>query len=349
MALADPDLGERIPQGEEAAIREVDQLISDSVRHQAKTDGPARRDAHAKAHGCVQAQVEVPAGLPPDLARGVFAKARIYPAWVRFSNGSGKPGHDADGDGRGMSLKLLSDEEGNQDFLMINHPVFFVRNAIDYVAFQKAVIGGKPEDFFSPSKDPRTWRLKEGKIIKELQLKRPRNPLDLHYFSMTPYRLGEQAIKFSARPCAGTRSGPSVMDVLRTPESPDFLSENMAADLEREDACFDLLVQRRTYPKEMPIEDPTEEWSSRKSPWIAVARVSIPSQIFDSAQQMKVCENFSFTPARTRPEHAPLGGINRVRVHVYETISKLRHELNQVERHEPTVREWMEAESLWSK
>jgi len=35
------------------------------------------------------------------------------------------------------------------------------------------------------------------------------------------------------------------------------------------------------------------------------------------------------------PEHQPLGGINRVRKSVYDTISRVRHELNGVERHEP--------------
>jgi hypothetical protein len=41
-------------------------------------------------------------------------------------------------------------------------------------------------------------------------------------------------------------------------------------------------------------------------------------------------------PWHAVPEHRPLGGINRVRKVVYETISKLRHDLNGAPRSEPT-------------
>ena len=51
---------------------------------------------------------------------------------------------------------------------------------------------------------------------------------------------------------------------------------------------------------------------------------------------MALAEQISYTPWHALPEHAPLGGVNRVRRVVYESISRLRHELNGVPRREPT-------------
>ena len=86
----------------------------------------------------------------------------------------------------------------------------------------------------------------------------------------------------------------------------------------------------------MPIEDPTIEWSEKDAPFIPVARITIPAQAFTSPEQLAFCENLSFTPWHAIPEHRPLGGINRVRKTVYDTISRVRHELNGDKRLEPT-------------
>lgn len=106
--------------------------------------------------------------------------------------------------------------------------------------------------------------------------------------------------------------------------------------LAQREACFDFLVQLRKRPSEMPIEDPTLEWSEKDSPFIPVARITIPPQESGSPEQLEFCENLSFTPWHAIPEHRPLGGINRVRKTVYDTISRVRHELNGDERREPT-------------
>ena len=68
-----------------------------------------------------------------------------------------------------------------------------------------------------------------------------------------------------------------------------------------------------------------------------VARIEVPSQSFRSDEQMKFCEDLSFTPWHALPEHRPLGGINRLRRVVYETISSVRHELNGARPQEPAA------------
>lgn len=320
-ALASSD--EEIPADEDAATRQIVRMIEESVRAAAK-NGPARRDAHPKSHGCVQAEFRVLDKLPEEVRVGIFGEAHAYPAWIRFSNSSGKAQDDSVGDGRGMAVKLMGvgrSESGTQDFLMINHPVFLVRNAADYVEFQQAMGEGHPAKFFFPGLNPFNFRLHELGIANAIRGKKVANPLDARYWSTTPYRFGDTAMKFSARPCGGT--SPFVATA-----SPDFLGENMRGHLAQNEACFEFLVQLRKDPAAMPIEDPTLEWSEKDSPFIPVARITIPPQAFASPGQLAYCENLAFTPWNAIPEFRPLGGINRVRKTVYATVSRVRHELN---------------------
>src|SRR5258705_10293093 len=80
---------ERAPAGEDAAIAEILRIIKLKLGEQFPPDrGDMRRDAHPKHHGAVRAELVIEQNLPPELAVGVFAASRSYPAWVRFSNGS---------------------------------------------------------------------------------------------------------------------------------------------------------------------------------------------------------------------------------------------------------------------
>jgi len=322
---------EEVPANEDAATQQIVRMIEESVRAEAK-NGLARRGAHAKAHGCVQAEFRVLDNLPEEVRVGIFREPRAYPAWIRYSNAFGKIQDDSVGDARGMAIKLMGverSESGTQDFVMINHPVFLVRNAADYVEFQKALSGNSPIKFFFPGLNPFNFRLHEFGIAIAIRSTKVANPLDTRYWSTTPYLFGDTAMKFSARPCVA--ASPFVET-----SSPDFLRENIQKHLAQSEACFDFLVQLRKLPTEMPIEDPTIEWSEKDAPFIPVARITIPAQAFISPEQLAFCENLSFTPWHTIPEHRPLGGINRVRKTVYDTISRVRHELNGDKRIEPT-------------
>ena len=67
-----------------------------------------------------------------------------------------------------------------------------------------------------------------------------------------------------------------------------------------------------------------------------VADLTIARQVFDTPERIAFGEGLSFSPWHGLDAHRPLGGINRVRRTVYETISKLRHELTNTPRVEPT-------------
>lgn len=324
-ANASPADGEVVPPGEPAAIEAIVARIVAQVREEART-GPARRDAHPKAHGCARARFEVLDGLPARLRVGLFTEAKTYDAYVRFSNGSPKAQPDACLDVRGMAIKVL-DVAGSfsttQDFVMINGPRFFVRSAPDYVAF---VTADPQWRFFAPSLNPFAMRLREGFNLFDIIRRKPANPLDARYWSTLPFKFGAGAFKYTARPVAPASP-------FHDTSAENFLRDNLRRHLAAEASTFEFMVQLRTRPDAMPIEDPTIEWRERDALFETVARLTIPPQ--DITQTDALGENLSFTPWHGHPDHRPLGGINRVRRTAYDAVSQLRHDLNGVTREEP--------------
>lgn len=116
---------------------------------------PEKRDAHAKGHGCVQAEFNVVPDLAEKYRIGLFSKVgQKFDAIIRYSNGSGQSldgnkqlKHDSVKDGRGMAVKVLNATDGKnlietgatQDFMMIAGTKFFVASIRDYLQFQKSV------------------------------------------------------------------------------------------------------------------------------------------------------------------------------------------------------------------
>jgi hypothetical protein len=332
---------EMIPVAEADATKTIVHIIEEQVNAAAAGGArPVTRDAHAKAHGCVIADVTVLPGLPKELREGVFAKPRSFRAWIRFSNGNGTPQDDHIGDGRGMAIKLtgvggrkiLAGESmaNTQDFVMINYPVFFTRNAADYVIFQKLAAANKAGEFFRDH--PHERQISEAITSRTID-----QVFEQRYFSMTPYALGRHYIKFSALPIVCGSGIPITPSSASPPVgNPNYLRDGMTGWLKDKDACFNLAIQLQTDPAVMPVEDPTIEWDERKAPFVDVASIRITKQQFDSVAQRTFCENLSYTPWHSLAAHHPVGGINRIRKVVYETISKLRHRLNKAPRAEPT-------------
>lgn len=337
---------ESVPASEAADIQRITQLLTDAVeaehREQPAGSRVAHRDAHHKHHGCVKARFDVETWLPPELRSSVFKQGASYPAWVRFSNGSGKSLDDKENDARGMAIKLIgvpgdkllggeAKTAVTQDFLLINHDVFFVSNVADYVAFQEAVTEtGSPLRYFFPSLNPFKAKVREALIAREITGKKIDSPLHTSYFSMAPILFRDRAVKLAAIACE-EHAAPWTL-----PTSPNYLREAMRDRLRHTGVCFDIGIQERTAPTSMPVEDPTVRWDQRDSEFVVVGRLQIDPQDFSSEAQMKYCEDLSFTPWHAAPEHRPLGGLNRARRTVYETIAKVRRDLNGAVQVEPT-------------
>ena len=320
---------ERAEPSEAEQIAAIAEVIEQRVRAQAAADPPARRDAHPKMHGCVEAELKVLDGLPPELAKGLFARPAAYQAWVRFSNGAATPAPDKAGDGRGMAIKVMgvaASSSGTQDLVMINHPTFFVANVSDYVAFNRSP---NPFKFFVPDLNPLHVHLHDMLIALSIAAEKVSNPLNSRYWSMTPYLYGDRPCKYSARPVGP----PSPFEDRSTP---DFLRDNLVRALGAGEATFEFCIQLQADPATMPVEDPTIEWREDEAPFTPVARLTILRQGFDTPERRAFGENLSFTPWHGLEAHRPLGGVNRVRRTVYAAISGLRHELNGTVSVEPT-------------
>lgn len=298
---------------------------------------PVLRDAHPKAHGLVSADFIVLDGLPDELRHGIFKTPRTYDALIRFSAGNVEVQEDTVPQAAGMAIKLLGVDgekllEGEkdaktQDFIMINAPVFFVRNLKDYALLHEKMAKGQLEEFF------RT-RPAETEAIKIIRGQQMFNPVQVRYWSMTPYLLGDRAIKFSATPVSRTTNRP--------PEQPgpDFLREVMKNQVGSEDVYYEFGVQLQTDPVKMPVEDPLVIWDEVRSPFQRVAIIRIPKQDIGADGRVEIAENLAFTPWHTLPEHRPLGSNNRARRAIYEAISDFRHKMNAVPRQEPTKVPW---------
>jgi len=329
---------EQIPPGESArtqaiiqtAIRIVDQH-RESTRY--------LRDAHAKAHGCVKAEVQVPGDLSADLRQGVFAEpGKTWQALIRLSNGNAYPQFDSIRDARGMALKLLDvpgkqllpGQQGRneQDFVMFSHPNFFVSDVAEYQQNIDAQADGKQVLAFFPSWNPTTWQVRHLFIALATLAPAPSSPTQTTYFSVSPYKFGNDNAKFRVAP--DPQSCPEYVLPKQNEDLPNFLRSALTQQLstDRVPACFVLQIQRQNAHLYMPIEDTSIEWKESDAPFQTVARIRIPAQDFDTLEQNIACDNQSFSPWHGLEAHRPIGGINRLRKAVYDAVSDYRHSRN---------------------
>ena len=297
-----------------------------------------RRDAHARTHGCALASFTVNP-VEERFRRGLFSTPKEYKAWVRYSSGNTDIQSAWKPDARGMAVKvlgvpgtkLLDGEENDttQDFLMIDNPAFFIANVEEYALATRYQALNQQFTYFAADENGFTWnigrwRLREFRIGVQILKFPPRNLLSDRFYSMTAYKLGAgQYVKYSAKPVACAAGG-------KVPGSwvgfgSNALQDQLVAQLKTGPAfCFDLMVQPQVAGRNMPVEDPTVEWSESDSPFVPVARIRFDRQDITPQIGNGFCENLSFTPWHALPEHEPVGGLNRVRKGVYQAISRYR-------------------------
>ena len=311
---------EHKPAGEDEAIAEIVASQRRAIRTGSRN--PAQRAQHPKSHGCVKAQFKVRDGLPNWARHGVFEEPAVFEALVRFSNGRQRD--DRQGDMHGMAIKLLNrvddDTPIEQDFILADHPVFMVRDAVNYIPFLKYVPGidaklsEKLRFVFMFGLVHRS--LRGIKIGSALNANRIRCLLERSYHSQTPYLLGDLAVKYQAQPEHN-------LDELDPgdPQSEHYLKAGLANYLKKNAAHFSFGVQRQSSDLDgTPIEDATVEWNTQVQ---MIADLHIPGT-------QPACEDLVFMPWNCLPEHRPLGGINRARNPAYRASAAERHSLNGV-------------------
>jgi len=338
----DTDLGEQFYRNDEALEQrltgEIIAVISQFIeRRFDEGRRPALRDAHAKDTGCVKAIFRVNESVPAELRQGVFGSARPYDAWVRFSDANSEVRSSRWPDARGMAMKLVAVDgpkllvdNGNQDFIMVNRPSFFIDDLQRYLDTLKVFhSGGTVEQLSSFTRLNWQERLHAASNNSSLIA----NPLFSQYWSMTPYRLGRRAgpkmaIKFTAKP--RLPNAPAFINKWSTILAPGFsLKNEMAKVLADREVTFDFYLQRFRNFEQTPIETSMQEWAEDTATPEPVATIIIPQQDILSDERDRFCENLSLNPWHCLAEHKPLGAINRVRKQIYLAGSMQRNNLNK--------------------
>lgn len=313
-------------------------------------EGQKLRGVHPKSHGCVVGNFEINKDIAPNLKVGLFSKpGKQYKTLIRYSNASVRLAPDlenGENGSRGMAIKIfdvdgdmLVKDQGanNQDFLMINTPVFAFPNVRSYQRLTDALLaspsGADPRAAFKEGPD---WTDEDRENLKKtlktlglIKSKIVRNPTEVQYFAAAPSSFGkERVMKFSAAPCNGEKTQLPFNDANEA--KPNYLHEALASTMSQgENICFDFKVQLQTIDQVKKdraksdaskgdlIEDATREWDN--IPFFNVAKITIPKpqtvDLTDSTQQD--CKSQAFNPWHSLAEHRPLGGINRLRRPVY--------------------------------
>lgn len=310
----------------------IQRMIDDLKRHSDELYPEGKRmlrHAHPKMHGFVKAEFTVLGSIDDSLKTGLFKDARTYESYIRFSNGQSEVRPDFKKDVRGMAIRLMNvpgtklldgaSAASIQDFVLIDNEVFMSRDIKEFQKVIRAVAFGKlslirfllnPLHFATLSR------------LVKFQ-KRCRHVLDTSYWSATPYLFGEgRAVKYHVRPAnESTLTG----DIVEKDDN--YLKTNMVDTLSRQDVFFDFFVQLQTDADTMPVEDPTIRWTS---PFIKVARIKVPKQVFDTEDRVKMGTDISFSPWHSLAEHRPLGGFNRARKAIYSAMSEFRANRNGI-------------------
>ena len=338
------------------------------------------RGVHPKSHGCVKATFTINPDIKPELQVGLFAEpGKQFDAVIRFSNAAAVVGPDTteiidpatgkevDKHGsRGMAVKILNvegevltDDNGahNQDFLMINQPMFAFAKTKDYLHLDRVLLENNdiPDNFFTllQLKNPAITEeqrrnilnlagVKEGEDISEEDILRVQeslrivtkiiqttdigNPMGIQYFSAAPFLFGpDRVMKFSAKPSAEVPPSQSP----QRPRPENYLREALTKTMsENEDLHFDFMLQVRGKDADFGtdnelIENASSKWDDE---FVSVAKITIrrPQPEVDSEENKAHCEKLAFSPWHSLVEHQPIGSINRLRKDVYAASAKHR-------------------------
>jgi hypothetical protein len=161
------------------------------------------------------------------------------------------------------------------------------------------------------------------------------HPLGDEYYSQTPFLCGDYMAKVAAKPFS-----PELRALTKAPidlkDRPNAIRESIVEYFRTGWGEWDLQVQLCMDLKAMPIEDAAVRWPEDQSPYLSVARISIPAQDAWSADRVALVEErMSFSPWHALAAHRPLGAMNRVRRTVYEHAARFRAQHNRAEIVEP--------------
>ncbi len=350
-----PDLEQMQPDEQET----VEQLNSafDTILERTNEDyGHAVRSVHAKSHGVLDGELTVDAGLPPDLAQGLFATPGTHKVLLRLSTNAGDILPDVIGLPRGLAMKVfdvpgerLPGSEGTaQDFVMINAKVFTAKTAAKFLGNLKLL--AKTTDRIEGTKKVVSAALRgaraafeavgmEAPAINSLGGAPNVEPLGETYYSVTAFRYGDHLAKFSLKPAAPAMTA-LTGKIVPIEGRKDAIREELQKEMRGIDAEWDFRVQLCRDIDRQPVEDPTVEWDEAEAPFVKVGTVRAASQdSWDAARVQRINEQTRFSIWTGIAAHQPLGNVNRARKDTYRHSADFRARMNGCPYHEPAPAE----------
>jgi hypothetical protein len=321
------------------ALHKIQQIVF-------KDSGHAERAVHAKGHAILRGSLRIPE-LPPVLAQGLFARAGTYPLIMRFSTVPGDLLDDNVSTPRGLAIKVLStrgprlagsENATTQDFVLVNGPAFGAPNAKSFAKNLKLLAGTTDK---APGLKKVLSAVLRGteKVVESFGGQSPTllalggqpetHPLGDVYYSQAPLLYGENVVKVAVAPVS-----PDLLALSKAPvdlkDKPNGLRSAMIDFFRVNGAEWELRVQFCTDLSAMPIEDASKVWPEDRSPYVAVAHISVSPQVaWDDARSPVVEEALSFSPWHGLAAHRPLGSIMRARKIAYERAAMFRAERNR--------------------
>lgn len=343
--LYSPDV-ETVDPGEPELFRRIAAVMRAGDAAARDGAGPGGRLSHVQTLAALKGELVVHAGLAPELAQGVFARARVFPVVARLSH---LPGEKLDNRGvsspRGLAVKLFGVDGallpghmgGTQDFILATASEFNVPTPRAFLAVISTVEASSP--FPQPVKAAISSAARGVNRALEAVgapsanldvLGHPRlHPLAERYYSQAPLRWGDHVAKLAAFPA------PSQADLPFEPGSSDALARAAAGHIAAHGAEWTLAAQLRTDADAMPVEDARKRWPEDLSPYRPVATLRFPPQDVLSPARVADVDALGFAPAHSLDAHRPLGGIMRARLTLYTELGRERRRAAGVSLTEP--------------
>ena len=340
-------------QPDEAQVHDgLDATFDTILERTAEDYGHAVRSVHAKAHGILEGTFTIDAGLPPELAQGLFATPGAHKVYLRLSTNAGDILPDAIALPRGLAMKVvdvagerLPDAEGaTQDFIMVNGKVFQAKTADKFLSSLKLL--AKTTDRMEGTKVVASKVLQgvnaalstvglQSTTLGSLGGAPNVDPLGETYYSLTPFRYGDYIAKFSLQPMSASLTALTGKKI-DTSGRPDAIRETVQEDMRGLEGEWAFRVQLCRDLERQPIEDPSIEWKEDAAPYQRVATIRIyPQDSWNPQRVEAVDEQMRFSVWTGLAAHQPLGNINRARRQAYRHSADFRQRFNKCPIHEP--------------
>lgn len=286
------------------------------------------RALHRKMICGLKAKLEVLNNIPDYARVGLFAKATAYDVLIRISNGGVDVKPDSVPDIRGFGIKVLGQNGPNalgtgntdsQDFTLINQSAFSFPKSAPFISL---VIAASESPFSLLKHLIGTYGLIGGfqRITKAAKTfgKPFSGFMTETFYSSAPIACGDYAGRVRLLPVAAKQN--------LSPNKND-LSADIKKTLASEDVEFYFQMQFFVDEKTTPIEDASVDWPESESPYVTLAKLTIPKQNPDSeegkALQEKI-EKSVIDPWNALKVHRPLGDVMRARKVIYYASQKGR-------------------------